>query len=215
MVQHEPIRAVVGRNVHSERERQAMTAEELARRARVAGLNWSTSRVFDLEAGRKAVSLGELLVLAQALTGSGHAVTLPDLLHSADPVEVTDALHIRGEDLRRALTGGTVRLRPDSAPERPHERLLAALEALDVDVDMDALEAAQEAAGAAEDKAAQVLDTDRLTALVAAVALWGRGVSQERDARVDPDSTPQARGHVTRALIAELGEYLRGRRGDR
>lgn len=215
MTQPEPIRAVVGRNVHDVRERQAMTAEELARRARVAGLNWSTSRVFDLEAGRKAVSLGELLVLAQALTGSGHAVTLPDLLYSADPVEVTETFHIRGEDLRRALTGGTVRLRPDSAPERPHERLLAALESLDVDVDMDALVAAQEAAGAAEEKAAQVLDTDRLTVLVAAVALWGRGVSQERDARVDPDSTPQARGHVTRALIAELGEYLRGRRGDR
>lgn len=193
-----------------------MTAEELARRARVAGLNWSTSRVFELENGRKPVSLAELLVLAQALTGKQGAVTLVDLLAGAEVVEVTGAFHITGENLRRALTGGTVRLEGEKRLPPIEERVGAALEFLRLDNDNWHLveRAAGAATGAAEDKAARTLETSRLVVELASVALWGRSLTEQRDALVEPGTTPQARGHITRSLVAELGEYIRGRRGD-
>lgn len=224
MPEPEPIRAVVGRNVHGARERQAMTAEELARRARVAGLNWSTSRVFDLENGRKPVSLAELLVLAQAFTSKGHVVTLADLLAGADSIEVTDKFHITGENLRQALTGGRVVIYPRGmdredvrrARAAPAEHLVEALDYLGFDNDNWHLveRAADASTGAAEDKAARTLGVSPLVVLLASVALWGRSLTEQRDALVEPGGTPQARGHVTRSLVAELGEYIKGRRGD-
>lgn len=222
MPEPEPIRAVVGRNVHEARERQAMTAEELARRARVAGLNWSTSRVFDLENGRKPVSLAELLVLGSVLTDKGQAVTLADLLAGADSVEVTDAFHITGEHLRQALTGGRVVIYPRGmdredmrrARAAPAERLGEAMDYLGLD-DWELVERAADApTGAAEDKAARTLGVSPLVVLLASVALWGRSLTEQRDALVEPGGTPQARGHVTRSLVAELGAYVRVRRGD-
>jgi hypothetical protein len=39
---------------------------------------------------------------------------------------------------------------------------------------------------------------------VAARILWGRSLTAERDARAQPDASPQARGRITRGLFDEL-----------
>lgn len=222
-----PIRAVVGRNVRKHRERQAITAEELARRARAYGLNWSTSRVSDLENGRKAVSLAEMLVLAQALSLRALDVSLADLLAGADSVEITETFHITGQDLHRALTGGPVHLCPYGKDRRDarernmarlnaaNDRLQEAHEYLKLRDDWELTERAAEAAtGAAENKAAKSLNVPRLVVEFAALDLWGRSLTEQRDAQVQPGSTAQARGHVTRTLVAELGRHIRKLHGD-
>lgn len=221
MNQPEPMRAVIGRNVQQLRKAQGMTAEELGRRARKRGLNWATSRVSDLENGRKPVSLAEMLVLAQVLN-DGPRVTLADLLAGADSVEVTDTFHIPGDDLHRALSGGQVNIYPNGknrhdARERHFARLEHVNQAFDY-LGLDDWELLERAAvatiGAAEDKAAKSLDVPRLVVEVAAQSLWGQSLTERRDSLVSADSTPQARGHVTRSLIAELGKYIKDRHGD-
>ncbi|MFC3480198.1 hypothetical protein ACFOLD_06210 [Kocuria carniphila] len=81
--------------------------------------------------------------------------------------------------------------------------------------DWELLERGSEATtGAAEDKAAKSLDVPRLVVDLAAQSLWGQSLTERRDSLVSADSTPQARGHVTRSLIAELGKYIKDRHGD-
>jgi hypothetical protein len=68
----------------------------------------------------------------------------------------------------------------------------------------------------AERKAARTLGVPASAIALAARRLWGRGLTAERDRRVDEqiggDATPRTaqahRGHVTRALLAELSPLV-------
>jgi hypothetical protein len=81
------------------------------------------------------------------------------------------------------------------------------------------LRAAREAArGETEMKSARKLKlNDPVVLAVAAIARWGRSLTEERDARVETAATPDVaartlqalRGHVTRQLVEELKPILR------
>lgn len=221
MTEPEPIRAAVGRNVRRLRDDLGMTADELARSARVAGLNWTTARVSQLEHGKKAVSLAELLVLAAVLTQQGRAVRLPDLFHDARDVEVTDSFHITGDGLRAALSGGPVVIRPAGDDRSPARAVADAARALEEaveryapGVDFRDVEAAARGSGSAEDKAARALGVPAVEVLAAAVGLWGRSLTQQRDDLAGPDASAQRRGNITRGLVSDLGDFIEARRGD-
>jgi hypothetical protein len=81
---------------------------------------------------------------------------------------------------------------------------------------------AQEAArGDAERKAARKLGVDAMNLSVAAHGRYGRSFTAERDARVaeqapadaSPRSLQALRGHVTRAMLAELAPALERKEG--
>ena len=65
-----------------------------------------------------------------------------------------------------------------------------------------------DAGSLAEERAAKKLgiSLDRLRQL--AVGLWARSLEEESSRRAGPDSTPQARGRVTRVLVDEMRAFL-------
>jgi transcriptional regulator with XRE-family HTH domain len=64
------LRVLVGREMREVRERAGMRQEDIARIAfEIFGLRWTASRITALEAGQKAISAEELLVLARLADG--------------------------------------------------------------------------------------------------------------------------------------------------
>ncbi|GAA4705867.1 hypothetical protein GCM10025781_26500 [Kocuria gwangalliensis] len=56
----------------------------------------------------------------------------------------------------------------------------------------------------AEQRAAKKLEIDPAELRHWASELWGRGLEDESARRAGPDSSPQARGRVTRLLVDEI-----------
>lgn len=84
-------------------------------------------------------------------------------------------------------------------------------------------EVENDAAGDAEQKAARKLGVPPLAIALAARKLWGRSLAEERDRRVSEQWRDEItlrplqaiRGHVTRALLGELGPIVAGLKGSR
>lgn len=195
--------SVVGARLRETREAEGLTQEDLARLARDAGLTWwRRSTVAQLETGRReAITLAELWGLSLAL--------------DVDPAHWLNA-----------AIGTTVALTPDlSAPAAVLAASLAGVEASEwrspgagwktpasrrgTTVDVPA-------AGDAEQKAARALGTSPRRLAELSIWRWGRSFTAERDARLAVVAPPDAdrptltalRGHVSRALRAELAPHL-------
>ncbi|MFD3800023.1 hypothetical protein ACFWQJ_02835 [Kocuria palustris] len=222
---HSSIRAVIGQNVARIRDEKGLTAEALADEMRIAGFSWAAQRVYELEAGRKQVSIGELLALAAAASRQGDPVTLPELLRSTELVPVSEVMGLMPEAMEDALTGGevvfsltaTAQQKFDSVANKASSIANAASQELRTwglqGIDMDTMRAARDP-DSADRKAAARLDVPVWVVQMTAHRLWGRRLSAERDAEVDPEATAQARGHVTRTLTEQLREEIERTRGD-
>lgn len=215
MEQAKPISEVVGKNLRTWREEAELTQSEVARAAGELGFSWRQSTVAAIENGRREVSLGEFLALpfivnrlapnagggrflhlAGLLQGGGTDVALsPDTwLH--DPTNNLQGLVRSGiVGVEDGIPAGAVRPRPGVLKEIP-ERVEGVLEA--------------------EGKAARSLAVSPMEIRAASHRVWGRSLTDEREARlkgrVDDDASPRSlqahRGHVTRELLAELEEVL-------
>lgn len=109
-------------------------------------------------------------------------VPLAELLVAEEAVAVTPALTLTPEQLTEVLTGGSPPLRHVTQPD-----LRLAL---------------------ATRRVAERLDVPAEDVVEAAHALWGRSLTEERDARASAP-TAQARGIMTRNLVAELVQHMR------
>jgi hypothetical protein len=121
-----------------------------------------------------------------------------------------DVLLERGESIQDLATPTKLRARAERLQRL--ERILPRISNLQLGA---ALEAAH---GETERKAARTLHVDDPAEVaVAALRLWGRSLTQERDARVvdaaAPDASPRTlqalRGHVTRHLLEEIEPIVR------
>lgn len=174
---------VFGQRVRSLRESAGITQDQLARAVSRTGtgVRWTRARLGQVESGRATPDLATMVAIALALDDlTGRAYRLTDLLPDADDPGL--AL------LRAAVAGQVVRHRsPD--PDDPRD---------------------DPGWGQVEDRAASAWGgaADRLV-LDTARALYGHTATEERDARAGADATPQLRGWVTRALLAELTEAVR------
>jgi transcriptional regulator with XRE-family HTH domain len=182
---------VVGHNLRRLHEAAEMTQDEVARRARGAGLPWSRSTVAALEAGTKTIDVAELVGLAIAVA------PLTELLAGNGPVRL-GALAIDLGTVRKVLAGKSDLLSQEDADYLMQgARRVAAAWAVH---------------GEAEQKAARKLHMDALDLATAAQRRWGRSLTEERDARVkdsapadlSPRSRQALRGRVTRQLLEEL-----------
>jgi len=194
----ETLSAYLSERFRAMREQHGWRQEDVAARARAAGLNWKSDNVQAIERGHRFLSVEELFVLPALFD-----VTLPELFADGDDdrlLEIGDECTATAMQLRQSLSGSwTPPLRDDTD---------------------DAV------AGLAERKAARKFDVEPETIMRLSQRLWGRSLAAERDVRVAeyheletdwneaagtlglrrmPARSLQAvRGHITRELLSEL-----------
>lgn len=249
MTDNEPttIPELIGGSVNWLRTTHRIPREDIAAEMRRHGFKWSANRVTDLEAGRKSVGVKELVGLAHTLSRlSPWDIRISDLMRTKSHWEAdlagvdepdeerlelaegttvpiqTFAGYFRGEpvdlDLGAATQGGGSRFYAlfNEDPDR-YNRLLGDNKDLDIFGTMDE-------PGEPERALAHKLNVLSEEVLAASIGLWGRMLTQEREARLGGDGIPEAatpeererqarslqarRGRVTLALQKEVRERL-------
>ncbi len=201
----------MGRAVREVRVSEGITLDQLARQAREHGLRWSTARVIEFEKGALRLTLPMLLVVAQSLSElTGREIGLGHLIPpSSSPfVRVTDEWVVNRSRLAKILGFQPVRLGTlvDVGGDWTHQ---------------DLKETADAVAGAfarlsptlAEERAAKRLGVRPRRVAAAAHILWRRHLDEEVAARAGSDASPQAKGHITRQLLAEIDATLQSNKG--
>lgn len=223
-----PLAQVVGAN--AKRLRAEATGSAVARAAKKHGLNWGTGRIADLEAGRVSPTLSVLVAFAAALGDvKERPVALPELVEHDGFIALTSDLAVTGDALVRFLNGDPVELTVSDIPgglEAMSSAFARAFEHFDRQnqyldahhpklnnltrlIPASVWEEVAMHSGEAEDRAAKTLGVERFVLDHASAALWGKSLSQERDARAAGESA-QKRGRVTRSLLNEIRRVLDG-----
>jgi transcriptional regulator with XRE-family HTH domain len=213
-----PFGVQLGERLQQVREEKEATREDIARKARFFGLPWHRPTVGQIEQGKRGVSAPELLVLPLI-----YGTPLRDLLPGEGAVTwLTEETAVRGDALRHWL---------DEEPEEPalpgpwHFKgatrlagmIAQARERLSEAMPWGAKAGFVASPDEAETKAAKRLNTTPEYVAYTARELWGRGLAEERDARLaerpDAPATPRAaqaaRGHITRTLLDEMEPVIR------
>jgi transcriptional regulator with XRE-family HTH domain len=195
--------AVVGAKVRELRQAQGATQEEVAAAARRCGLSWDRSTVTRIEDGARGLTAEELLLLPVLLGDILRRPQVPLTELLGEEAWLSDEIAYDPAAFRAALTGsGSIDVRRRSLDDIPGVPLYRA--------------AFRAAAGEAEQRAARSLGVDAKLLSFVAHSRWDRSFTEERDRRVAdrapaeaPPRTVQAlRGHITRALLAEMRQAL-------
>ena len=223
------LRQVIGARVKHLREQAGGRQEDIARVARSFGLAWPRQKVDELERGKKAISVEELVLLPFVLSHAlDRTVSMADLFDADDRIALSAQTDIPARDVLAELCGekpaGTfvhlTHLPSFDAVEviaRAFARPLRRLEALGLGgMSSRDLLAIERSAGEPEARAARQVGEGSIVFTAICYHLWGRSLSAERDARVAaslPDaalaSTVRAkRGRVTRELVAEIRAFI-------
>jgi transcriptional regulator with XRE-family HTH domain len=194
----------MGHRLRREREDRGLTAADVALLAADRlSLGWDRSTVTRIELGQRQLLAGELVLLA-VLYDAPVADLLPDERCELSPavIAVPAAAAKTVEWQQRVALADTV----------------TATDALSVltttATATAALSVTKYRADDATVKAAHRLGVDPSAVAAAAIQLWGRGLTAERDRRVEamPGESPQSRGrrrgHVTRELVEDLRRSL-------
>jgi transcriptional regulator with XRE-family HTH domain len=206
-VDNSGVGAVIGRRIREIRERAGRSQDEVASAARRAGLDWTRAAVASLETGRRGLSAEELLLLPltlRLLDEEDH--TLAELLEGAPKViRLSSGREVGGPFLRRLLEGEA------TATNVSGREMARGLHSADPEG------IAYMAAREAERHAAKQLEVTAEAVVGAAMNRWRRGLTEERERRVDEEragrplplrSLQSIRGHVTRTLIEELRQSM-------
>lgn len=228
----------VGKRLLELRDESGLTDEDIAAAARDLGIPWSRNTVVGIGFGKKGLNVAEFLLLPRILEeaftrtlGKTEHVSLEDLL--PDSRVDFGGSWIEGSALRDLLRDGSLDRasihavsKEDVLPrrsQRPGGVEAAAMRRLLPDDPHQAARIERDALGDAETKLARGLGTLPELVVIAAIATWGRTLSDERDARLealdvateareDPkgrsDRLRVPRGHITRALAKEIQEQL-------
>jgi hypothetical protein len=227
----QPLRAVVGDRVRAVRETANVRQQVLSDAARALGLTtWTRTRIAALERGDKAISAEDLVRLLAVLTlGLRRTVDLTELFDSPRRIGLSDVASIEARRVVDVFRGGNAakyvavsrRTPPLDTPERAaaaaragvilhaagRKRLLTVGEQRAVTVGL----------GEADERAARKLGEAPYPFETLCAVLWGRSLSEERDARLaaagaDLGTTAASlaarRGRVTRELLAEAAALL-------
>lgn len=182
---------VIGKGAAVLRRRKGWTQERAARAYREQGLTtWRTSTVGSLEVGQRRPGLDDVFRMCRAL-----GTTLDGLIRAADEggeclVELAPGVAVSTRAIRDRLRPG------DGQCPVPPSGTAVALPT------------------EAEGRTARRLGVSVAEVQRAAVALWSRGLDEERDARIgsveamEPRARQARRGLAAREMIAEIGAYL-------
>ncbi|NED35565.1 helix-turn-helix transcriptional regulator [Streptomyces sp. SID8499] len=217
----------IGQRLQEVREARGSTAEEVAQTAQRLGLSWHRPTVGQIEKGKRGITAVELLLLP-LLYGKPLRELLP-----AEMSRLTDQVAAGSEGIMHLLDQGAETKWSDL--KRPGWFCIRPVEELDLEAvfDLATRMAGRERAmwpdsgdlrrdfmiqpDEAEAKAAKRLATTPEYVAYTSREVWGRGLTAEREARLaERSSVPNtsralqsARGHITRALIAELEPVIR------
>jgi hypothetical protein len=215
------LRALVAGNLRRLREDAGAALADVSRAASGSGLDWTPTWLGAVERGTKSLSAEQLLALPVVLTSAlGHRVTLADLLTGDAPVLLGPDVRagvpskllrdmVTGEPMRRPFSAPMVVIEPSpevGAAARAAERLRDIRRAGLGDVDIRALGRAEAGAGEAETRLARKLGVAPIRVIAAAASLWGRSLTEERDARLADGAGPAIT--VARRLAADLTARL-------
>lgn len=188
----------------------------------LSALGWDRGTVTAIETGRRRVKLEELAALCVVL-----GCSLADLLDGDSTVALDDVAEADLATVRRVLLDGGKNVKltelgwkppPISATLDPAELHVSA-NSVTADGGPTAEDIRAAGRGEAEGKAARRLNVDSWHVGLGSLELWGRSLTEERDARVaestaegTPARSVQAlRGRVTRVLVDELRLWLEQR----
>jgi hypothetical protein len=175
--------------------------------ARGHGLSWTRSTVSDLEAQprRRDLSIDEFVLLPDLLDVSESEIA-EDILRHEDREQLLDARWALQRWLAENLPGSRGRSGWLKETEKQIKDIRAKL-ARDRTRHAENLALRQ-----AEKNAARALRAEPIEVAEAALRLWGHGVTEERDRRVDEVSGKGDRSrrlsHATRRLIVELRDEI-------
>jgi DNA-binding XRE family transcriptional regulator len=229
----------IGQRLRELRDEHGLRQDQVARAARQVGLGWTQSTVAAIERGNRALSLGEWFLLPTVIGFAGGITgywpKLAELLPASGRValsaETTADVDVLLAELAGQLDHDSRTLGDYDTPfirqlnegtrrwlAKVKRELLPLWPGMTLGGAQDAQEAAR---GDAERKAARKLGVDAMNLSVAAHGRYGRSFTEERDARVAeqapagaaPRSLQALRGHVTRAMLAELAPALERKEG--
>jgi hypothetical protein len=210
------LQEVLAQNIRKVRQHSALRQDEVATKARAAGLEWTSVTVATIEAGERAIAAEELLLLPIIFDRP-----LSDFIETeADVVRVSDTAAVLAETLR-AVVAGEWEMRPlptrraiPYISERRDPKIMKVIKRFRLDENLlTYFLIAEGRRGEAERKAAQSLDSDPTAVTAASIALFGRDLTSERDARAEEgdrrgQDTRARRGHITRTLLTEIKNAL-------
>jgi len=229
----------IGQRLRELRLESGLRQDQVATAARQVGLGWTQATVAAIERGNRALSLGEWFLLP-TVVGFAGGITGPwpklaELLPSSGRVGLSAETTADVDVLRGELAGqldhdsrhpfgdyDTPTARQLKESTRRFWNQVKELLPLWRDMTPRGYRDAQNAArGDAERKAARKLGVPALRLSVAAHGRYGHSFTAERDARVagqapadaPPRSLQALRGHVTRAMLAELAPALERKEG--
>jgi transcriptional regulator with XRE-family HTH domain len=191
---------VIGAELRRRREAAGARQEAVALTAQRFGLNWTQPTVAAIERGRRGLSLVEAACLPwiAAWTFDFRPWALGDFIPDTDEVVILApssqetslrALRPQYAGLGATHEGYAGEERPAGPPPPPPGGLVTE----------------------ADRKAARALQIEPEEIVAAARALWGRGLEEERNRLVDdPAASPQKRGRVTRGLVRQIQQRIRG-----
>jgi transcriptional regulator with XRE-family HTH domain len=181
---------VIARNVAERRTDRGWTQADLAREMHTWGFTWATNRVAQVETLRRPVSLLEVIGLAMVFD-----LPVQRLLDGDDQIALPDGREFPLAWLRKAVIEGQPKTRFSIFSPQYH---------LAVEAEYQDLRRMATKLGLSAPE-----DLDAL-----ARTLFGQAFHSEREARLgdvsglSKRSAQTKRGHVSRALLAEVDEYL-------
>lgn len=192
------------------------------------GVNWSTGSVSGLEAGRMALSVPVLLVIAATLSDlSGSPVSLGDLIGNADRITLTKQLSISGEGLRQLVGTAPVLLDADHgvtelySDQEISEMVERVMEDTRFDPPQlsaqDSVDANRQVRGwpvsLSVERAAKRMGISTRAMHLWSLRLWGHSLDDEVSERAGEVATAQKKGHVTRQLVKEIQSAIEASHG--
>jgi transcriptional regulator with XRE-family HTH domain len=202
------IEEIVGEKVRAHRQERGFTQDELARRCGTVGFLASRSVIDAIERGTRQLRITELLGLLAVL-----GMSLEDLC-GAGPVALDGGLSVNADTLVEQARGEQhswdISRGSESFVVIPSTGAVISFSST------AALRGLVRAYTDAEMKAARKLRVDPQAISETAERLWGHSLAGERDQRVRAQAAEGAsarsiqalRGHVTRALLEEIGDNL-------
>ena len=183
-----PVDYLVIAGLKAARHAKGWTQEDAAREFRHLGLRaWRGSTVGQMECGLRRPLFGELILMCAAL-----GIAVRDLIPDSDETaDVNDGVTMPCRALRDLISGNAMSV--VVSVSQPGKDLVPEAERL----------------------AARRLDIPEMQVRDIAQALWGRDLVSEREARVGNGdgmshrSRQARRGIVTRALTAEMNQWMR------
>jgi hypothetical protein len=214
------LRDLVSGNIGRLRANAQVPLERVAQAATAMGQKWTVAWLQSVEQGKRALNAEQLLLLPLVLSAAlAHRVTLADLLAGEHVITVSPEQQITSAQLRDVVTGGpslrpfrTAAAAPDpttmlmASNQQAVEKMRTVRDANLGNVDVRTLGQAEAGAGQAEQRLAKRLGVPVIVVIAAAASLWGRSLSDERDAQIKEE--PAAEAAITRRLSAAVSARI-------